>query len=127
MNIDEYLRRLIDISKDLSAEEQRAVTEDMTEEELAIFDLLTRPEPVLDAAERAIVKASAKKLFEHVQDKLVLDWRRKADAAALVKTTIRQLLDNDLPADPYPPEMFDTKVQAIFDYLVSSPSPDRLN
>ena len=127
VNIDEYLRRLIDISKDLSAEEQRAVTEDMTEEELAIFDLLTRPEPVLDAAERAIVKASAKKLFEHVQDKLVLDWRRKADAAALVKTTIRELLDNDLPADPYPPEMFDTKVQAIFDYLVSSPSPDRLN
>jgi type I restriction enzyme, R subunit len=38
VNIDEYLRRLISLSSDLSDEEQRAVLEDMSEEELAIFD-----------------------------------------------------------------------------------------
>src|SRR5262249_47325387 len=48
LNIDEYLQRLIDLSRDLSAEEQRAVTEDMTEAELAIFELLTKPDPILD-------------------------------------------------------------------------------
>jgi type I restriction enzyme, R subunit len=47
LNIDEYLRRLIALSGDLSIEEQRAVVEGMTEEELAIFDLLTQPEPEL--------------------------------------------------------------------------------
>jgi type I restriction enzyme, R subunit len=44
LNIDEYLRRLIDLSRDLTAKEQRAVTEDMTEEELAISNLHTKPD-----------------------------------------------------------------------------------
>src|SRR5690606_38479863 len=65
LNIDEYLRRLIDLSQDLSDEERRAVVEDMTEAELAIFDLLTQPEPVLDDAQRDEVRASAKSLLAH--------------------------------------------------------------
>ena len=55
LNIDEYLRRLIDLSRTLTDEEQRSVTEGLTEEELAIFDLLTKPDPVLTDAERALV------------------------------------------------------------------------
>nr|MBA2529189.1 DUF3387 domain-containing protein [Euzebyales bacterium] len=120
LNIDEYLRRLISLSQDLSKEERRAVVEDMTEEELAIFDLLTQPEPVLDDAERDVVRASAKRLLAHLHDKLVLDWRRKAATTAGVRTTIRDVLDADLPADPYPPELFDAKVQAVFDHVASA-------
>ena len=36
----------------LTAEEQRAVAEGLSEEELALFDILTKPEPVLTKAER---------------------------------------------------------------------------
>ncbi len=46
LNIDEYLRRLIALSRDVFEEELRAVTEDLSEEELAVFDFLTTPEPV---------------------------------------------------------------------------------
>ena len=119
LNIDEYLRRLIELSGDLTDEEQRAVAEGMTEEELAIFDLLTQPEPQLDDEELAVVRASAKRLLEHLHDKLVLDWRRKADAAAGVKTAIKNVLDSDLPVDPYPPELFDAKVAAIYDHILT--------
>jgi len=124
VNIDEYLRRLISLSRDLSDEERRTVVEDMTEEELAIFDLLTQPEPVLDDAERDVVKAGAKRLLAHLHDKLVLDWRRKAAATADVRTAIREVLDADLPADPYPPDLFDAKVQAVFDHIVSAYGDD---
>jgi type I restriction enzyme R subunit len=124
LNIDEYLRRLIELSKDLTAEEQRAVAEDMTEEELAIFDLLTKPDPVLDDAQREVVKASAKRLLAHLHEKLVLDWRRKAATVASVRTEIRDVLDADLPADPYPPELFDAKVQAVFDHVVTAYGDD---
>ncbi len=120
LNIDEYLRRLISLSGDLTTEEQRAVSEDMSEEELAVFDLLTKPEPILDDQQRAIVRASAKRLLDHLHDKLVLDWRRKADATAEVHATIADVLDADLPADPYPPALFDTKVQAVFDHVISA-------
>lgn len=124
VNIDEYLRRLITLSQDLSAEERRAVVEDMSEAELAIFDLLTQPEPVLDEAERAVVRASAKRLLVHLHDKLVLDWRRKAATKAGVLTEIREVLDADLPTDPYPPALFDVKVQAVFDHVVSAYDDD---
>jgi type I restriction enzyme R subunit len=124
LNIDEYLRRLISLSHDLSEEERRAVVENMSEEELAIFDLLTKPEPVLDAADRETVKASAKRLLAHLHDKLVIDWRRKADATADVRSTIGRLLDADLPAEPYPRAVFDAKVQAVFDHIVSGYGDD---
>jgi type I restriction enzyme R subunit len=124
LNIDEYLRRLIALSHDLSTEEQRTVVEDMTEEELAIFDLLTKPDPVLDDVERELVKAGAKLLLAHLHEKLVLDWRRKAATMAGVRTTIAQILDQGLPADPYPPEVFDPKVQAVFDHVVSAYGDD---
>jgi len=119
LNIDEYLRRLVELSKTLTAEEHRTVTEGLTEEQLAIFDLLTRPEPELTPAERDDVKASAKRLLTHLHDKLVLDWRRKAATAAAVHVTIRNVLDADLPADPYPPELFDIKVQTVFDHVAT--------
>jgi type I restriction enzyme R subunit len=120
LNIDEYLRRLIELSKTLSTEEHRAVNEGLSEEELALFDLLTKPEPQLTDGDRAIVKASAKRLLARIHEELVIDWRRKAASAAIVRTSIRNLLDHDLPADPYPPAIFDQKVQAIYDHVATA-------
>jgi type I restriction enzyme R subunit len=124
VNIDQYLQQLRALTATLNAEEQRAVTEAMTEEELAIFDLLTKPEPKLTEAERLAVKTSAKRLLESIRDKLVLDWRRKAETVADVRQTIKELLDADLPEDPYPPDLFDDKVAAIFNHLVAAYSDD---
>jgi len=119
VNIDEYLRRLIELSQTLTEEEDRAVREGMTEEELAIFDLLTQPDPELTDEERETVKASAKKLLEHLHEKLVQDWRRKVDATNDVNSTIRSVLDAELP-EPYTPEIFLTKVQLVFDHILTA-------
>jgi type I restriction enzyme, R subunit len=124
LNIDEYLRRLVGLSKTLTEEEQRAVAEGLNEEELAIFDLLTQPEPVLTDNERDLVKDSAKHLLAHLHDKLVLDWRRKSAITAHVRTTILDVLDAELPADPYPPAVFDVKVQAVFDHIATAYGDD---
>lgn len=119
VNIDEYLRRLIELSKTLTAEEERAVREDMTEEELAIFDLLTKPDPLLSDVEREIVKASAKKLLEHLHEKLVQDWRRKVATTNDVNSTIRRVLDEGLP-EPYTAEIFGNKVQLVYDHVLTA-------
>ncbi|MEX2620739.1 MAG: HsdR family type I site-specific deoxyribonuclease [Egibacteraceae bacterium] len=124
LNIDEYLRRLVEFSQSLTTEEQRVVSEGLTEEELAIFDLLTKPEPVLEETETEVVKASAKRLLEHLHDKLVLDWRRRASTSAEVRVTIRDVLDAELPEDPYPPAVFDAKVQAVFDHIATAYGDD---
>ncbi len=104
------------LSRELSEEEQRTASEGLTEAELAVFDLLTKPDPVLTDEEREQVKRVAKHLMEHIQEKLVLDWRRKAETMADVRVAIRDVLDK-LPADPYPRDVFDTKVQIVFDHV----------
>jgi type I restriction enzyme R subunit len=119
VNIDEYLKRLIEMTHTLTDEEERAVREGMTEEELAIFDLLTQPDPVLTQEEQQRVKASAKSLLEHLHDKLVQDWRRKIDVMSDVDSTIRSVLDAGLP-DPYTVDIFQTKVQLIYDHVLSA-------
>ncbi|MBD7957479.1 type I restriction endonuclease subunit R [Microbacterium sp. Sa4CUA7] len=119
VNTDEYLRRLVEMSKTLTHEEERAVREGMTDEELAIFDLLTQPDPVLTDEERQRVKASAKMLLEHLHDKLVQDWRHKVDVMSDVNSTIRSVLDAGLP-DTYTVDVFQTKVQLVYDHVLSA-------
>jgi type I restriction enzyme R subunit len=123
LNIDEYLRRLIALSRDLSEEELRTATEDLSEEELAVFDLLTKPDPALTDDEQELVKGVAKRLLEHVHEKLVLDWRRKAETMADVRVAIRDVLD-ELPAEPYSRPVYDAKVQAVFDHVCTAYGDD---
>ena len=120
VNIDEYLKRLINLSQTLSAEEERSVREGLNEEELAIFDLLTQPEPELTDEERERVKVSAKKLLEHLQEKLIQDWRRKIDVLNDVDSTIRRVLDQSLPEDPYSEEIFAEKVGLVLEHVLTA-------
>lgn len=46
-NIEDLLEELIEFAQGLNVEEMRAIRGEITEEELAIFDILTRPEPKL--------------------------------------------------------------------------------
>ncbi len=124
VNIDEYLRRLVELSRALTGEEQRTVTEGLTEQELAVFDLLTQPQPELTADERELVKTGAKHLLSLLHDKLVLDWRRRAATTADARLTIADVLDHDLPADPYPRDVFEAKVRAVFDHVSTAYGDD---
>ena len=68
------------LSRDLADEEVRAATVDLTEEELAVFDLLTKPDPVLTEDEREQVKGVAKHLLAHVHGRAGVRARRRSRA-----------------------------------------------
>ena len=118
-NLEEFLRRLKAINDELTNEEQRAVREDATEAELAVFDLLTKPEPELTDTEAKTVKDAAKKLLKHVEEKLVLDWKRRQQTRSAVRVAVGTILDDELP-DIYGPQLFDQKVDAIFEHIYAS-------
>ena len=112
----EALKRLI---AEMEEEERRAAREGLNEEELAIFDLLTKPEPKLTKAQEAEVKKVARELLIKLQDRLnVLDWRARQQTRAAVQTTIRFTL-NELPEEPYPEKVWDAKVEAVWAYVFS--------
>lgn len=117
LNVEEFFRRLTDFARGLNQEEQRAVSENMNEEELALFDLLTKPDIELSNDDRKKVKAVAKDLLTTLKtEKLVLDWRKRQQARAEVRVTIEKLLDQGLPRT-YTPELFDKKTTAVFQHV----------
>ena len=82
LNIEGLFNELVALSRTLSEEQQRHVREHMTEEELVIFDILTRPAPELSTQERAELKKVAKQLLGRLKELLVLDWRKRQAARA---------------------------------------------
>lgn len=119
-NLEEFLRRLKAINDELTEDEQRTVREDLTEAELAVYDLLTKPGPELTEAEAATVKAAAKHLLEHVTEKLVLDWRKRQQTRAMVRKTVTDLLDQELPEEIYGAELFEKKVDSVYRHIYAS-------
>lgn len=118
-NIDLYYYELIDFARDLNAEEQRTLSENLSEEELAIFDLLTRPELQLPQDDREQIKKVARDLLSTLKrEKLVLDWRKKQQARAQVQVTVQSALDA-LP-DVYTKEMYIQKCMEIYEHIYGS-------
>jgi type I restriction enzyme R subunit len=118
-NIDDLVRELITLSRALSDEQQRHVREQLTEEELTVFDLLTRPGPDLTTEERDEVKKVARRLLEKVKEAVVLDWRQKAQARAKVRVAIEDVLDEGLPRK-FTPELYQEKVGVVFEHVYES-------
>ena len=104
-NIEQLFEELLKLSNSLDDEQERHVRENLSEEELVIFDILTRPAPDLTTAERDEVKKVAKDLLSRIQTLLVLNWRQKAAARSSLKLAIEDTLD-------YLPQSYDRPLYA---------------
>nr|MBC8362795.1 type I restriction endonuclease subunit R [Candidatus Desulfatibia profunda] len=117
LNAEEFFQQLVAFARSLNEEEQRAVGEQLDEEELALFDLLTKPKVDMSKTDRDKVKSTARELLATLKaGKLVLDWRKRQQARAEVRVTIEKLLDQGLPR-AYTPELFDQKTTAVFQHV----------
>ena len=113
----EELRRL---AKSLTDEEDRHVREQLSEEELAIFDLLTKPEPVLSEGDEAKVKEVARELLATLKSELlVLDWKNRQATRAKVEAGIKDIFDAGLP-DIYDRSLFATKCAAVYEHIFTA-------
>lgn len=115
-NTEEFFKRLVAFAKDLQEEEKRAIKENLTEEELTIFDLLTKPPMKLSKREEGEVKKVAKELLETLkQEKLVLDWRKKQQTRASVRLCIEDVLDHLPPT--YSKDIYQGKCEIIYQHI----------
>jgi len=91
----------------------------MSEEELVIFDILTRPAPELSADERAEVKKVTRELLDRLKQLLVLNCRQKSTARSQIKLTIEDVLDTGLPR-AYDKPLYAKKCSALFEHIFES-------
>ena len=118
-NIEEVFKELLALSLILTDEQTRHVREHLSEEELTIFDILTRPAPELTTEEREEVKKIAHQLLEKLHGLLVLGWRQKISTRARVKIEIENALDEGLPR-VYSKEIYEAKCSAVFEHIYQS-------
>ena len=118
-SIQELFDELVKLSNSLNDEQERHVRENMSEEELVIFDILTRPAPELSEEERSEVKKAARELLVRLKELLVLNWRQKSTARSQLKLAIEDALDSGLPR-AYTPELYNQKCSAVFEHVYES-------
>lgn len=117
-SIEQLFEELLKLSNSLDDEQERHVRESLTEEELVIFDILTRPAPDLSAAERDVVKKVAKDLLARLKELLVLNWRQKSAARSTLKLAIEDTLDT-LP-ESYDMVLYADKCSLVFEHVYES-------
>lgn len=136
-NIEEFFKKLLKLTRDLSGEDHRHLRKNLSTEEFVIFDLLTRPGPDLSPAERDEVKKVARDLLNRIKTLLVLNWRQRSQSRAQVRLAIEDPLDTTLREthnhqwgsnlwrgwEPhslpraYTPDLYTRKVSTLFEHL----------
>jgi hypothetical protein len=110
MDVERLFEELTAFVQSMDEEKKRHAKEGLTEEELAIFDILTRPEPKLSKAQELEVKKIARQLLDKLKrEKFILDWQMREPAKAGVREAIRQ--EFDLLPEVYDRKLWDEKVE----------------
>jgi type I restriction enzyme R subunit len=126
--IDEYNAGSISIEKaydaltveaeNLNREQARAAREEMSEEELELFDLLKKEK--LTKAEKQKVKLAAQTLLKKLHNArdtvLIRSWYKHFESQEKVRREIQLVLDENLP-DSYDRQLFSEKTDVIFQHF----------
>ncbi|MFZ2170678.1 MAG: type I restriction endonuclease subunit R [Methylococcaceae bacterium] len=117
ITIEQTFEALIKLVDELDKEESRAVRENLTEETLALFDLLRKPE--LSKRETGRIKKVAVQLLETLKAESlkIANWRDKEAARDAVKQQIFDFLYGDktgLPVDDYNDEDIQTLTENVY-------------
>jgi type I restriction enzyme R subunit len=114
-DVDQIFDDLIKLAKDLNEEEQRSIKENLSEEELAIFDLLVKEN--LNPDEVAIIKGATHELLTNLKPLLVPYWRDFETNRSGVKIAISDLLFTKLPEPTYTEEECELKGFEVYNFV----------
>lgn len=117
---EEYYNQLVKFVEELQKEQERAKIEDLTEEELEMYDLLVKGKKLTKAEEQS-VKLAAKNLYKKLTSErdelLVVDWYKDEQPKLKVKSAIETSLNNDLP-ESYDKEIFNSKINLLLNHFI---------
>lgn len=117
VTIEDTFAQLVKLVAELDEEERRAAAEGLSEDELALFDLLLRE--TLSASDRERLKRASKMLLEALQRPAheTTDWRANAATQADVRVRILDMLWTELPRPPYTDEEARVLSDRVYDFV----------
>jgi type I restriction enzyme R subunit len=108
---------LVELAASLDAEQKRAAEEGLTDDELAVFDLLYKED--ISGADREKLKQASRSLLPSLQALLesMESWTQNAATQAEVKVLILDDLWNALPRPPFTEEETEELADRVYEYV----------
>ena len=105
----QVIDELMKMAKEIQASKQAGNELGLTEEELAFYDALTKPEAIKDFYENEELVALTKELTETLRKSKTIDWQKRNDARAKMRMMIKKLLKKY----KYPPEGMEDALETV--------------
>ncbi len=114
-SVEATFAQLVELAAQLDAEQRRAAQEGLTDDELALFDLLFKEN--VGKADRERLKQASKGLLAALRDKTsaMPQWARNAATQAEIKVFILDTLWQALPRPPYTDDDAETLADRVYD------------
>ena len=115
--VEATFAQLVALAASLDDEQRRAAEEGLSDDELALFDLLFKES--ISKADRERLKQASKALISSLRDLLrpMQDWTQKAATQAEVKVFILDNLWRTLPRPQFTDEETDAIAERVYDYV----------
>lgn len=105
----EVIEELLNMAKEMMAERKEGKDLGLSQEELAFYDALTKPQAVKDFYDNEELIAITRELTEAMRQNATIDWQRKESARAGMRRAIKRLLRHHR----YPPEGMEDAMETV--------------
>lgn len=106
---EEVIDELLKMAKDMSSADNEKNKLGLSDEEMAFYDALTRPEAVKDFYTNEQLVAITKELTEKLRKSRTIDWDKKESARAGMRRMVKHLLKKY----KYPPEGYEEAMNTV--------------
>ena len=106
---EEVIAELMKMAKDMAHAQAEGDALGLTDEELAFYDALTRPEAVKDFYQNEELVAMAHELTAMLRKNRTIDWQKKESARAGMRRMVKKLLKKY----KYPPEGMEDAIATV--------------
>jgi type I restriction enzyme, R subunit len=115
--VEATFAKLVELAANLDEEQRRAAAEGLSEDELALFDLLFRAN--ISKIDREKVKQASRSLLTSLQELLrpMPAWTQNVQTQAQVKVFILDTLWRSLPRPPFSEEEATALTNRVYDYV----------
>ena len=106
---EEVIAELMKIAKDMADAHTKGVSLGLTQEEMAFYDALTRPEAIRDFYQNDELVSMTRELTELLRKSRTIDWQKKESARAGMRRMVKKLLKKY----KYPPDGMEDAVATV--------------
>lgn len=105
----QVIEELVKMAQEMMRDRDDAAAMNLSEEEMAFYDAITKPQAARDFYSNDQLAAIARELTEAMQSNATIDWQRKESARAGMRRAIKRLLRKY----KYPPEGAEEAMETV--------------